>query len=627
MSRRIHYDNYIADFETTVYDGQTDTEVWAVAIIASNAETNPDNVRVDNCIDDFMRFVFDTAGNKKVFFHNLKFDGTFIVNWLYNNGFKLWSYGEDEKERLCDTKQLYTMPSKYFTCMINDLGVWYSITLHYKHKFITFVDSLKLLPFSVEAIGKAFETRYRKLNIEYTGLRKAHGIITKQERDYIKNDVLVMHEALNKLFELTQEEKMTIGSLCLSEFTRLQFIDAADRNTFLPDLSEKFCPVEGFNNADAYIRRAYHGGWCYVKRGCNNRIYTKGCTADVNSLYPSMMHSESGNVYPIGAPKWFKGEIPAEVLEKSKSGDCYYFVRIRTMFHVKHGMLPTIQIKNNPLYNTREWLETSDINGMNCYIAADGTVKPAVVELTLTQTDFELIKEHYDLEQLEILDVCYFNTIIGMFDSYIDKWAEIKRNSKGAMRTLAKLFLNNLYGKMATSTESSYKIPFLKDGVLHNKIVKENEKKAGYIAIGAAITSYARNFTIRHAQKNYKHFIYADTDSIHCNCDPSELIDIKIHETAFNAWKIENTWDKAIFVRAKTYIEHTVAEDGEPCKPYYMIKCAGMGKGAKAVLNSRLENGTMTMNDFKVGLRVPHNLKARQIAGGTLLVDMDYIMR
>ena len=55
----------------------------------------------------------------------------------------------------------------------------------------------------------------------------------------------------------------------------------------------------------------------------------------------------------------------------------------------------------------------------------------------------------------EILDGCYFNSAIGIFDRYIEKYKKIKLESKGAKRELAKLFLNNLYGKMASSTDSS----------------------------------------------------------------------------------------------------------------------------------------------------------------------------
>ena len=36
-------------------------------------------------------------------------------------------------------------------------------------------------------------------------------------------------------------------------------------------------------------------------------------------------------------------------------------------------------------------------------------------------------------------------------------------NSKGAKRTEAKLFLNNLYGKLASSSNSSFKVAYVKE--------------------------------------------------------------------------------------------------------------------------------------------------------------------
>ena len=93
---------------------------------------------------------------------------------------------------------------------------------------------------------------------------------------------------------------------------------------------------------------------------------------------------------------------------------------------------------------------------------------------------------------------------------------EEKRTSKGFKRQKAKLFLNNLYGKFAMSDNSSYKEPYLDDdGIIRFILHEEHEKKVGYIPIGSAITSYAMNFTIRHAMANYDRFCYADTDSIH----------------------------------------------------------------------------------------------------------------
>ena len=192
---------------------------------------------------------------------------------------------------------------------------------------------------------------------------------------------------------------------------------------------------------------------------------------------------------------------------------------------------------------------------------------------------------------------------------------------------IAKLFLNNLYGRLSTSSDSSYKVYEIKDGVLKSYIVNENDKGVVYIACGSAITSYARKFCITPAQLNYDNFCYADTDSLHCTGTPDMCQGVEIHESALCCVKVENRWDKAIFVRQKTYIEHNVMTDEHECEPHYMIKCAGMGKGAKNELNTLLENNTYTLLDFKRGLEIDGNLKAKIIKGGTLLTKQCFKMK
>ena len=287
------------------------------------------------------------------------------------------------------------------------------------------------------------------------------------------------------------------------------------------------------------------------------------------------------------------------------------------------------------------------------YIGFDGKIKDTRVELVLTMTDFQLLKEHYELVDFEILDGCWFYAEIGLFDSYMEKYKTMKMNNKGALRELAKLFLNNLYGKMASSTDSSFKVAYIKDDKsLGFMACMENGKKPGYIPVGSAITSYARNFTIRAAQKNYHGkdnpgFIYADTDSIHCDIPWNTVSGVNIHDKNFCCWKPESCWDVAIFTRQKTYIEHVVQEDLQDIdKPYYNIKCAGMPKKCKNLFELSMQGFTPDENDtdytdeekeflthkrkledFTIGLSVPGKLRPKRIRGGILLVETPYQMR
>lgn len=643
----------MCDFETTVFEGQTSTEVWASASV----ELFTEEVNIFHSITEQFNYFKSLNTDVCAYYHNLKFDGAFWLSYLIND-LKF----EQAYEKIVDTPEQFQvewlptrlMENNTFRYAISDKGMWYYIEIKVNNHIIEIRDSLKLLPFSVKRIGESFGTKHKKLDMEYKGYRFAGCEITDKEKEYIANDVLVVKEALEIMFS-QGHNKLTIGSCCLDEF-KSEFTDK-DYDIGFPNLYEMEIEsaLHKYTNAGEWIRKSYRGGWCYLVKNKANKIYTNGTTADVNSLYPSMMSSESGNPYPVGLPTFWCGNyIPDEALQPRK----YYFVRIKTRFYLKKNMLPFVQIKGNFLYRGTEALFTSDVYDKhtkkyyNYYRTPDGVLHDTRVELTLTMTDYILLQEHYDLVDFEILDGCYFDSVVGIFDEYIEKYKKIKLESKGALRELAKLFLNNLYGKMATSTDSSFKVAYKKeDKSIGFMSMIENKKNPGYIPIGSAITSYARNFTIRAAQKNYygkdkPGFIYADTDSIHCDLPPDKLKGITIHDKNFCCWKLESCWDKAIFVRQKTYIEHIVAENLQPIdNPYNNIKCAGMPKKCKNLFELSMQgylpkdddkfsdeelkflSTKRDYTDFKVGLIVPGKLMPKRIEGGIILVDTPYEMR
>lgn len=640
----------MCDFETTVYKGQVNTEVWASACV----ELFTEDVKIFHSIEETFEYFKSLNCNVCAYYHNLKFDGSFWLSFLLMNGkFKQACIFKNEECTEVEFIEEKEMKNNTFKYSISDRGQWYSIIIKVNNFIIEIRDSLKLLPFSVKKIGDSFKTKHKKLDMEYTGYRYAGCEITPEEQRYIANDVLVVKEALEIMFNDGHTD-LTIGSCCLKEFKKT--VGKYDYASFFPDLTEiKLSEQHKYKNADEWIRRSYKGGWCYLVKGKENAIKYNGTTADVNSLYPSMMHSQSGNRYPVGKPMFWCGNyIPDKVLNNK---EIYYFIRIKTRFYIKNGYLPFIQIKGNYLYKGTEMLESSDYYDEKTdkyyseYKDINGVVHDTRVEMVLTMTDWVLIKEHYELVDCEILDGCWFWTQIGIFDDYINHYKEIKMNSTGAIRESAKLFLNNLYGKLASSVISSFKYAFLKeDKTVGFFNVYAEDKKAGYIPIGSAITSYARNFTIRAAQKNYhgvnkSGFIYADTDSIHCDLPPEKIKGIKVDDNDFCCWKLESSWDFAIFARQKTYIEHITHNNLKEVNKYYDVKCAGMPKRCKDLFIKSLtqeydtENEKFTpeeiefikikreLTDFKKGLKVPSKLLPKRIMGGVLLVDTTYEMR
>ena len=651
---------YSCDFETTVYEGQTSTEVWASAVV----ELFTEDVKIFHSIDETLNYFLAQNCNITAYYHNLKFDGSFWLDYFIRVcDFRQAIYKiKTDKGDSYKWYETYKMPNKTFKYMISEQGQWYSITLKINGHIIEFRDSLKLLPFSVRDIGKGFKTKHQKLDMEYVGYRYAGCTITDEEKQYIANDVLVVKEALEILFN-EGHSNITIGSCCLTEFKKTYSED--EYNFLFPKLQNYDLEknLYGEPNAELYIRRSYKGGWCYLVKGKENQVFKNGTTADVNSLYPSMMSSESGNEFPYGEPKFWTGNyIPDEATQPHH----YYFVRIRTRFYIKEGKLPFIQIKKSYQYKGTEALTTSDYRDPHDgkyythYWDKQGVYHDTRVTLTFTMTDFKLFLDHYNPVDCEILDGCYFQAKSGLFDEYIEKYKQQKITSKGARRQLAKLFLNNLYGKFASSDDSSFKKAFLRDdGTIGFTGVEAHEKEVGYIAIGSAITSYARNFTIRTAQMNYhgvdKHgFIYADTDSIHCDLPPDKIKGVKVHPTNFCCWALESCWDEAIFARQKTYIEHVTHKDlipvqklDPPIEPYYDVKCAGMPIKCKDLFVASMVGMTeeqktkwnskeqewvtsekRTLESFQVGLEIPFGkLRPKRIKGGTLLEETSYKMR
>lgn len=604
---------FAADFETVNYDGATSTEVWSAAFAELYKDDEP---TVYTNLDDFMDFFLKIhKGSAILYFHNLKFDGSFLVDWLLRHNFDFVH---------CERKEL---KSGQFDALIGKMGRWYSLTIKYKSKFIEIRDSVKLLPLSLEKLGVSFNLPHRKLEMDYKLHRHANELITDEELRYIKNDIYVLKEALEFTFG-EGHTRLTIGSCCFNEFK--SFYTKNEWDYFFPNVYEDELSDSFFNpekdiphTVGEYCHEGYKGAFTYLKPQYAGIIVKNGKVFDANSLYPSVMHSKSGNRYPIGKATPFTPEQFSDILQDEKK---LFFVRIKCRFKLKENHLPTIQIKGNPLYNPREFLTTSDVKTKDgfskFYLDANDVPRVSYITMTLTRPDYEQFIKHYDVIYMKILDGVFFNSAIGLFDNYIDKYMRIKMNSKSGKRELAKLYLNNLYGRMATYTDSTYLVPSInpETNIVQLTPVVENDKTPGYIPCGAYITAYARYHTITMAQANYDAFIYCDTDSIHMfdvavkslKIDPSELC----------AWKHETSWDYAKFIRAKTYLEHVIYKDGEFVDAFNNIKCAGMPEKCKKVFND-----TKTIEDFDYGLQVRGKLLPKRVPGGIILVDTVFTMR
>ena len=71
----------VADFETTTekfYNEHGYSKVWLWAISNSDGET----IAIGEDIEDFIAYCTNNLKNYVIFFHNLKFDGSYILSYI-----------------------------------------------------------------------------------------------------------------------------------------------------------------------------------------------------------------------------------------------------------------------------------------------------------------------------------------------------------------------------------------------------------------------------------------------------------------------------------------------------------------------------------------------------------------
>lgn len=504
--------------------------------------------------------------NSNIYIHNLKFAGNFIIYYLLTNNYKcVFKYGDVE--------------SNSFLPLINDKGEFYNIKIYFykknkKVKYINIIDSSKILPYRYEELIKMFNIKNIKIS--------ADNILD------LKSKVSIVKQSLNILF------KNNLTHSTLSSNALYDFIDGMGYikyKHYFPNLSQ----------IDKDLRQSYRGGFVYLNPQYLNTTVKNGLVLDINSLYSSMMYN---NLLPFGYPLFFNG--------KYKDDYTYplYIQLIKVKFKIKPNFIPTIQIKNLPLYfRPSEWIEDSGDDA---------------VYLALTNIDIDIFLKHYDIETIEYINGWKFRGSNIMFKKYIDKWNKIKimssKTDQEEVRHLSKMMLNALSGKFGSHTLVRSKRPSINNNILSYKMNKEENINGIYLPLSIFITSYARKFLITNIQKlidysltkyNVNKFIYADTDSIHTTLSEPECKKLlEIDNQELGKWKIENTFKEARYLQPKCYIQKLYDNK-------LKIACAGLSKN---------EFSKITWENFNSSLCIEGKTYYRQVEGGVIIEKGKYTL-
>ena len=93
-----------ADFETTT---EAPARVWATGLCEI---ANPENFIYGNSIDWLFDWLIDSEESHTIYFHNLRFDGQFILFYLFTHGYE-WTDNRNLKQG-------------QFKTLISDMGMF-----------------------------------------------------------------------------------------------------------------------------------------------------------------------------------------------------------------------------------------------------------------------------------------------------------------------------------------------------------------------------------------------------------------------------------------------------------------------------------------------------------------------
>lgn len=485
----------------------------------------------------------------RCYFHNLKFDDSFIASYMKNDEVALdggWS--AHSESRLINNR------GAVYSDVIAFTGRWNEKT-HRNGHVCEIWDSAKIWASSLRSLGESFGV-YKKGEDHEEALRVG---CDERMEEYCLQDCRVMMAAMEYYFQKCNEESngkrpygwMTAGStayhLCMMH-VRAHMTSKAYKDAF-PACNE-------LNRFPSWLREGFKGAVPLLDPTIRNVPLHDVKVFDINSQYPDKLRNYP---MPIGRPVRIK-EMDMDHLMKLKEQGRLWVAKVKMIADVKEGHRATYLLKRKGGEDdeTLCW-HINDVNGM-----FDDKESFQVV----TSVDMDYILRDYDIRYMEVLDAIGFKTDIAhVIAPFIDKWYEIKEVAASKkdkpLKAFAKLILNALYGKFGTNPEHiSSEYVFEGDMIR----VKETEnvdvdKHPLYLPIAMFTTCYARDVISKTCNEiGWEHVAYTDTDSVHIHGLTNEQCyerikraGYKIHPTELGAYDYESRWGDALYVRNKGY--------------------------------------------------------------------------
>lgn len=550
---------YVADFETVTvntnfYRENQDTKVllWGLKRLDGSFYKRG----VD--IESFILTIKEINKNITIYFHNLSFDGDFILKYLAkkyqieNDKCNKHSYISIHRQ----SSVIYSI-DWYFTQKINRAS--------YK-KSITFKCSYRLLNSSIEQLGKSYNIakHYENENSTFYDIEPEDDISKYPPRfiEYLDNDIEILRLALidfnnnirnlpfiKRYVMLTKREynpfnAITSASLSLKLIKAFLFTKYFKTSTNINELL--YISKKDYN----WLKPFYHGGFSqfnekYLKPRSN---VNNALMIDINSAYPYQMSME----LPYG-------DLLDEPPEKSSYTEWYVIKIKKSIIKDKYWNVVTmLNWDGHSIYDSKRKLKVYDRYSREqfdtiCYY---------------NKKEWNLMLKMYDIEY-EIIEIKYQKTKT-FLKSYIEQLFSLKKHyketgEKGFLLCI-KIILNAGYGvfgkrlkydnyiysKNENELPEKYKIKhecknlFIDDYKCYAAENTDEEEKEMVlnVSMAAYITMKERVYLIKQIINVWNpsnKFALCDTDSIlYVNLDDDEYELIKNScNSELGGWNIE----------------------------------------------------------------------------------------
>ena len=548
---------YVADFETTdtnklyKYDNKTGEPIYNQRVwLAGYKNLETMESKYFTSLDGFMNDILSRQENtnREYAFHNLKYDGSYIIPWLFENGYTV----AEEKPK-----------SKEFSVLVDIRNNWYNITIQVtKRRKITLWDMLKLFPTKLEYLPDVYGTPTKKIreDQDFYNKKRPDGY-APDDRDmlYFENDLQVPAETLNKHIEhYGLRFKKTQASQAFHNF----------EETFKA-WRWRFVALD--NEVDETIRPAYWGGISYTPKHKAGKDHIDIGVMDINSSYPD---KAANRKLPYGKPIQEFGEGKHPDMSKFWIAEALVEFKLKSKNHLP--CIPSRAISEGRPLEIDKWVDDSK----------------GIVKIRFSNIDYMTMHESYDFE---IIRWCWSihwawkkHREVAKFVNYNNdnkvKYNELARNEKNPAKKIeyktienrSKIDNNSFYGKFGEEIIKEGKTPHLEvddegnDDIIW-KIDREDEAteyNRKFLPVAIAITAWGRQQLVGMANILGEHFLYCDTDSVHYLREGGqEKIDkaiedgvLTIHPNKLGAWDFEGNYVRGRFLRAKCYMEEK--EDG-----------------------------------------------------------------